>query len=172
MGRFERSMRLLCQAAAVVALASALPVAAQPMMGPGGYGWGPGAMMGQNWRGGACTPAAAGLAPWRMSVIEDLVKPTEAQRNQFDALKDASKHAVDTMAGACPKDYPRSASARLEAMEKRLDAMLGAVKTVRPAFDAFYASLTDDQRRRLDSAWSDGWRGHMWRWRQSLQENR
>jgi len=37
-------------------------------------------------------------------------------------------------------------AARLEVMEKRLDAMLEAVKTVRPAFDALYASVNDKQR--------------------------
>lgn len=172
MARSTLPMRSVCGAAGILALLAAMPASAQPMMGPGGYSWGPGAMMGPGWRRGACSPAAAGLAPWRMSVIEDVVKPTDSQRAQFDALKDASKKAADTMTAACPRDYPPTASARLEAMEKRLDAMLGAVRTVRPAFDSFYASLTDDQRRRLDSAWSGGWRGHIWRWRQSSQETR
>ena len=36
-------------------------------------------------------------------------------------------------------------------MEKRLDAMLQAVKTIRPALDAFYATLSDDQKARLDT---------------------
>ncbi len=139
----------------------------------GGYGWGPGAMMGPGWRsGGPCNAGAAGMAAWRMSVIEDVVKPSDAQRAAFDALKDASKKAADTMAAACPRDYPANASARLESMEKRLDAMLAAVRSVRPAFDAFYGALTDEQKRRLDTAYSGGWRGHMWRWRTGTRESR
>ena len=40
---------------------------------------------------------------------------------------------------------------RMEAMEKRLDAMLQAVKAVRPALDAFYATLSDQQKADLDA---------------------
>jgi hypothetical protein len=105
------------------------------------------------------------MVAWRMSVIEEAVRPSEAQRAAFDALKDASKKAADTMAASCPRDYPSNGSARLEAMERRLDAMLAGVRTVRPAFDAFYASLTDDQKRRLDWAYSRGRHGPMWHWR-------
>ena len=35
---------------------------------------------------------------------------------------------------------------RMEAMEKRLDAMSQAIKTVRPALEAFYATLSDEQK--------------------------
>jgi LTXXQ motif family protein len=177
MPRLTSRMRMVCGAAGLVALMSAVPVSAQPMMGPGGgwgpggNGWGPGGMMGPGWRGGAmCSPRAAGLASWRIGAIEEIVKPTEAQRAAFDALKEASSKAADAMATACPQEYPPSSSARLEVMEKRLDAMLQAVKTVRPAFDAFYAVLTDEQKRRLDTVSPAGpWRWHMWRWRQSAQ---
>jgi hypothetical protein len=44
-------------------------------------------------------------------------------------------------------------------MEKRLDAMLQAVKTVRPAFESFYASLDDQQKARLDAGRQGGGRG-------------
>lgn len=184
MSRLTSRLRMVCGAVGLVALMSAVPVSAQPMMGPGGngwgpgammgpggLGWGPGAMMGPGWRGGTmCSPRAAGLASWRIGAIEEIVKPTDAQRAAFDALKEASSKAADAMAAACPQDYPSSSSARLEVMEKRLDVMLQAVKTVRPAFDAFYATLTDEQKRRLDTVSPAGpWRWHMWRWRQSAQ---
>jgi hypothetical protein len=52
-------------------------------------------------------------------------------------------------------------------MEKRLEAMLAAVKTVRPAFDAFYASLTSEQKTALDRVGPRHWRWQDWRWRQS-----
>jgi hypothetical protein len=179
-------MRILCGAAALVALAAALPVSAQ-MMGPGGsgwgpgggYAWGPGGMMGRGYgpghggmMGGSamCNPRAAGFAAWRIGAIEEIVRPTEAQRATLDALKQASATAADAMAAACPQDLPATSPARLAAMEKRLDAMLQAVKTVRPAFDAFYAGLSDEQKRRLDEVSPEGpWRWHMWRWRQSQQ---
>ncbi len=171
MTRFMSRMRVAGGVAAVIALMSVAPVAAQPMMGPGGYGWGPGVMMGPGMMGrgysGAamCDPGAAGMAAWRIDLIERTVQPAEAQRTALDALKDASKKAADTVATTCPRDYPASPTARLETMEKRLEAMLQAVKIVRPAFDAFYATLSDEQKSRLDAA-SPGRRGwRMWRWR-------
>ena len=67
------------------------------------------------------------------------------------------------ISAACPQDIPASAPARLEAMEKRLDTMLQAIKTVRPAFDAFYATLTDEQKAKLNGAGPRGWGWHGWR---------
>jgi hypothetical protein len=46
-------------------------------------------------------------------------------------------------------------------MEKRMEAMLQAVKIVRPAFDEFYAALNDQQKRRFDAAGPRRWQ---WRW--------
>ncbi len=150
---------------------AASPVAAQPA----GPAWGPRMMMGpgmMDWRimGRAiCDPHAAGLAEWRVDTIERAIQPTDAQRLALTELKAASAKAADMISAACPRDLPQSAPARLEAMEKRIDAMLEAVKTVRPAFDALYASLNDEQKARLDSAgprnW--GWRRWLWPWNQS-----
>jgi ribosomal protein L20A (L18A) len=39
---------------------------------------------------------------------------------------------------------------RLDAMEKRLRAMVNAAKTVRPALEGFYASLTSEQKARFN----------------------
>jgi len=145
-----------------------------------GYGWGPGVMMGPGMmgRGGMggiaamCDPRAAGLAEWRMERmermerIERLISPNEAQRAALNELRTASTKAAETVAAACPREFPASASARLEVMEKRLDAMLLAIKTVRPAFDAFYATLTDEQKARINSGGPRRWGWHGWRgWR-------
>ena len=48
-------------------------------------------------------------------------------------------------------------------MEKRMDTMLQAIKIVRPAFDAFYATLSEEQRARLNTAGPRGWGWHGWR---------
>jgi hypothetical protein len=130
------------------------------MMGPGMMGWRLGDM---------CDPRAAGLGQWRLDRMEQSVQPTDAQRMALVELKAASTKAVETIAAACPHEIPQSPVARLEIMEKRLDAMLQAVKTVRPAFEAFYSSLTDEQKARLSSAGprSWGWRRWLWPWNQS-----
>jgi len=145
------------------------PAAGAPGPGPG-RGWGPGTMMGPGMMGwgrggfaGMCDPRGAGMAEWRMERIERLINPTEAQRKALDDLRTASTKAAETIATACPRDFPASASARMELMEKRLEAMLTAIKIVRPAFDAFYATLNDEQKARINAGgprhW--GWRG--WR---------
>jgi hypothetical protein len=48
-------------------------------------------------------------------------------------------------------------------METRMEAMLQAVKTVRPAFDAFYGTLDSDQKARLDSSGPRRWGWERWR---------
>jgi hypothetical protein len=159
------------------------PAAGNPPVerGPGsaaagarGYGWGPGMMMGpgmMGWggRGGIaamCDPRAAGLAEWRMERIERLISPNDAQRAALNELRTASAKAAETVAAACPREFPASASARLETMEKRLDAMLVAIKIVRPAFDAFYATLNDEQKARINTGGPRRWGWHGWRgWR-------
>ncbi|HET7190542.1 MAG TPA: Spy/CpxP family protein refolding chaperone [Pseudolabrys sp.] len=141
-----------------------------PGYGPRGFGWGPGMMMGpgmMGWSGGRgglgamCDPRAAGLAEWRMERVERLITPTDAQRSALNDLRTASSKAADIVAAACPREFPANASMRLELLEKRLDAMQQAIKIVRPAFDAFYATLDDEQKVRINTSgprrW--GWRG-------------
>lgn len=148
------------------------PAAADQGSGPGN-GWGPGMMMGpgmMGWggRGGMgmlCNPGAAGLAEWRMERIERLVQPTEAQRAALNDLRTASTKAAEQIAAACPRDLPASAPARLELMEKRMESMLAALKTVRPAFVAFYGTLTDEQKARLDQAAPRRWGWRHWGWK-------
>ena len=62
---------------------------------------------------------------------------------------------------ACPTATAATAPARMAAMEERLDAMLQAVKTIRPPLEAFYATLSDEQKARLD-----GLPGRMRFWRE------
>jgi hypothetical protein len=154
-------------AAAFLALAG---VAGHAQPGPG-FGWGPGMMMGPGMMGMGsfgfmCNPRAAGFAEWRIERIEAAVKPTEAQRAALNELRTASTKAAETIAAACPDEIPAKSTERLVLMEKRLEAMQQAIKTVRPAFEAFYATLDDAQKARLDAAgprhW--GWRGWRWHW--------
>ena len=174
------NLRSLLSAAAltvVISLSSSLaqgqPSGGGPggMMGGGGPGWGPGMMMGPGmmhgrgmWggRGGMCDPRFAGLAEWRIGQIERAVQPTDAQRAALNELRSASTKAAESLAAACPRDLPATSVARLELMEKRMEAMLASLKTVRPAFDAFYATLSDEQKARLDRAGPRRWGWDRW----------
>jgi hypothetical protein len=145
---------------------------AQPGPGTRGYGWGPGSMMGPGMMGpgmmgrGACDPGTAGLAAWRIERIERALKPTDAQKTALNDLKAASTKAAEAIAATCPREFPASATNRFDLMEKRLEAMLQAVKTVRPAFDAFYATLSAEQKTLVDSIGPRHWGWQRWRWRE------
>lgn len=167
-----RVMLIAAAGFAVALLAQLVQAQAQPGPGPGMHrgGWemGPGMMMGPGrWsRGGMralCSPRAAGFGAWRLEQIEQIVKPDEKQRKAFDDLRAASDNAAKALAGACPAEAPATVSARLAFMETRMTAMLDAIKTVRPAFDAFYATLDDEQKRRLDRSHPRRWGWHRWR---------
>jgi hypothetical protein len=147
-------------AAALLAAATAQPFGPGPgIMGPGMMGsW----MTGRRGFGGMCNPAATGFAEWRTDRIAELVKLTDAQRAKFDEFKAASIKAAEVMRNACLTEVPQTIVGRAEAMEKRMDTMVQAIRTMRPALDAFYATLSDEQKARLDSSTS---RGRFWRWR-------
>jgi hypothetical protein len=89
-------------AAALSALTLSAPAGAQP------GGWGPGLMMGPGMMMGSamCGPRAAGLAEWRMELIERAVRPTDAQRPAINDLKAASAKAAEIITAACPRDFP------------------------------------------------------------------
>src|SRR5215510_7968156 len=108
-----------------------------------------------------CTPRSVGLYEWQVGWIERVVRPTETQRAALNDLQSASSKAIATMATACKTEAPATTKAELEMMDNRLEIMSQAVKTLRPAFDAFYASLDSKQQQRLDVF---GPRHRGWRW--------
>jgi hypothetical protein len=160
-------MRKHLAAGMVAALLTVCSVAAHAQPGPrgpaGDFGWRPG-KMGPDGLGFICNPRAAGFAEWRIERIETAVKPTETQRTALNELRTASTKAAEIIAAACPKEYPAKSNERLALMEKRLEAMLEAIKAVRPAFEAFYGTLDDAQKARLDAAAPRNWGWHGWRW--------
>jgi hypothetical protein len=98
----------------------------------------------------SCTEAKPGLANLPIEKIEDVVKPTEAQQDGLKQLQEATGKAVAVLQAACPEDMPLTPPGRLEAMEKRLQAMVEAANTVKPALESFYASLSNEQKARFD----------------------
>ncbi len=98
----------------------------------------------------SCSEAKPGLASLPIEKIADVVKPTDAQQAVFKTLQDATGKAVATLQAACPDEVPLTPPGRLAAMEKRLQAMVDAATTVKPALDSFYASLSNEQKARFD----------------------
>src|SRR5262249_3768327 len=105
----------------------------------------------------SCGAGPAGLGPWGPDRIEQMLSLDGAQRTKLNDLKTASQRAIQYLNESCPKNDPIPPTGRLEAMERRLSAMLEAVRTVQPALDDFYAALTDEQKGRLTAiAATDG----------------
>jgi len=98
-----------------------------------------------------CGAAQPGVMDWPAAEIEARLHPTEAQRASLTALQDASAKAADLLKGSCQTSQAITPPARLEAVGKRLDTLLQAVKTVRAALDNFYATLTDEQKAQFEA---------------------
>src|SRR5262245_55278963 len=98
-----------------------------------------------------CNDDAAQLTDWPIERISAVVEPTDAQRPALEELRAASAKAIDMLKAGCPKDLPSIPTGRLAAMEGRLQVMLAAVQTVRPALERFYQSLSDEQKARFNA---------------------
>ncbi len=118
--------------------------------------------LGQDQQNGATAPntngssaqncgAQAGLMQWPAAEIESKLHPTDAQRSSLAALQDASAKAADMLKASCQTSEAITPPARLEAVGKRLDVMLQAVKTVRAALDDFYGKLSDEQKAQFEA---------------------
>jgi hypothetical protein len=103
------------------------------------------------------------IGPRLLDHLQRAIKPTDAQKPEFEALKAALTSAEASVKASCPADpmtVDHTPPGMLAGMEQHLTAMLGAVKTVRPAFDALYAKLDDKQRDALRWSAPFGWEHH------------
>jgi hypothetical protein len=94
-----------------------------------------------------------------LAAVEQDVRPTDAQRAAFDQLRATEAAATEIIRGACPASIPASPTGRRDAMAQWVDAILVAVRMVRPPLEAFYRSLDDEQKARFTSLGSAGHRG-------------
>jgi hypothetical protein len=97
-----------------------------------------------------CTQPDEGITAWPIAQIAGAVQPTREQRRLLDDLQRAADAAADEFSKACPENLPMTPPGRLQAMSLRLQATLQAVKRVRPALEAFYVSLSDEQKARFN----------------------
>jgi hypothetical protein len=97
----------------------------------------------------ACGETGRGLTAWPFDRIQSSLDLSDDQQDLLDELRDAATQAADALRDSCPQTQPRNAVDRLQAMLDRLEGTLEAVKFVRPALEAFYNSLSDDQRERF-----------------------
>jgi hypothetical protein len=94
--------------------------------------------------------ADQGITEWPIGRISEAVRPTAEQRTLLENLRKASQEAAAQFRDACPDAVPMTPPGRLQAMTQRLQAASDAVGTVKPALEAFYTSLTDEQKARFN----------------------
>jgi hypothetical protein len=104
-----------------------------------------------NAQGERCGEPKSSLTQLPIERIEAVIHPAGKQKEALDHLSQATKNAVERLQAACPDDVPLTPLGRLEAMEKRLDAMLLAAALGQPALDGFYAALSSEQKARFNT---------------------
>jgi hypothetical protein len=98
-----------------------------------------------------CSDPKSSLTQLPIERIEAVVRPAGGQKEALDRLSDVTKKAVAGLQAACPDDVPLTPVGRLDAMEKRLQAMLEAADWVQGALDEFYATLSSEQKARFNT---------------------
>ena len=170
-----RNRKFIVAGVALVAMGLAAAGAFAERGGPWGHhGWdhhgglmGPMAFGGP--MGGFCRGDGTEMADHFLVHIEHKVKPTDAQKAAYEELKSATRAAAEKMKAGCPqvasadvpKDGAKPAQSPIEQLDRaqaRLEASLDAIKTVRPAAEKFYTSLSDEQKAALTEHRGHGWR--------------
>ena len=82
--------------------------------------------------------------------LTQAIRPTDVQRAALDALTNAADKAAGYLKANCPLDQMLTPPGRVAAMEKRLNAIMEAIKIVQPALENFYGSLADEQKARFN----------------------
>jgi hypothetical protein len=99
----------------------------------------------------SCKAMQSDVTQWPTAEIDRAVRPTEEQRVNLNALEGATSQAAERLMAACPGQEPLTLPARLAAVAERLNAMLQSVESVHTALNAFYSSLSDEQKAQFDA---------------------
>jgi hypothetical protein len=99
----------------------------------------------------SCGEDSKEVAGWPIDRIEQTITPTADQRALLDDFANASIRAAQAIKEACPTTIAFAPTGRLDAMEKRIAGMVQAIDIVGPSLDKFYASLTDEEKARLNA---------------------
>jgi len=92
---------------------------------------------------------------WPTDQISKRLQPNEEQKAKLTALQDATFKAADSLKATCRPSTALTPPARLAAAGDRLDALLGAVKSVHAALNDFYGTLSDEQKAQFEAIGPD-----------------
>jgi len=100
--------------------------------------------------GQGCDASPPAALQWPAAAIEARLHPNDAQRETLERLQRASAQAVEILSYECRPTDAITPSDRLAAMDRRLDALQGAVNLVSLALEDFYAALSDEQKSQFE----------------------
>jgi hypothetical protein len=93
-------------------------------------------------------------------LIEGLMTFTSPQQTAWNDLKTALNDGKASMEKACEsvqsEEKPKTAPQRMARMEAMMTTRLGALQTIRPAFDTFYGTLSEKQKSAIDGLMTRG----------------
>jgi FAD/FMN-containing dehydrogenase len=98
---------------------------------------------------GACTDQRN--ADWPADRIQSAIGASEQQRLELAALRRQASELAKFLAASCPREAETTPLRRLAAVSDRMNALMYVVMNMNPAFNAFYGSLDDRQRREFDT---------------------
>jgi hypothetical protein len=96
-----------------------------------------------------CSGLAPGVTQLPISRIRRTIDATDAQMAMLDQVQAASDQANVILRASCPASAPLTPVSRLDAVAKRLQAMMQAVDVLRGPLTTFYDSLDDQQKLKL-----------------------
>jgi hypothetical protein len=99
-----------------------------------------------------CGDETREVAGWPIDRIQQLIAPDDQQRAALDDLAAASVKAAQIIKAGCPSGVAFTPTGRLAVMEQRIEAMQQAVGAVRGPLEAFYGSLSEDQKAKFNAA--------------------
>ena len=90
-------------------------------------------------------------ANWPMPILKQALQPTAAQEAALNNLERAFNRAASGLNAVCSDGVPRMPSARLQAIEARLDITWVAVQTIQVAVVKLQKQLSDQQWARFNA---------------------
>jgi hypothetical protein len=103
-----------------------------------------------------CAGFAPGVSDLPIAQLEKTINATEEQRAALDELKAATIRASEILKASCSSDTPLTPVSRLDAMQRRLQAMADANEAVKGPLTHLYSLLTEQQKQRLAAFASKG----------------
>jgi hypothetical protein len=100
---------------------------------------------------GTCSGFAPGVNELPIQELEKLVDGDEEQRAALNDVKAATVKASDILKESCSSETPLTPVSRLDAMQRRLQAMAEANEVVKGPLERLYGALSDVQKQRLDT---------------------